>query len=189
MATTQPQRSLPEASPHHDSGMLPGDRSWWRALGREIRHVHRRSVVIGALAAAGLAAAFVGVVAGTAGWQHLNTQVASDWWLLFPLLAGFGTQVTLMVELRHRHRLMQAAAVSVGAGAGVSGVGMVACCAHHLADLAPLAGATGVATFLTDAQRPLMLGGLALNVLAVAYAVRLIYRTPVTSEAGASCGH
>ena len=151
--------------------------------------VHARSVAIGLLAGCLLAAAFVAVVAGTAGWAHLRTQVDDNWWLLLPLLAGFITQVTLMMELRRRHRLMHTAAVSVGAGAGVSGVGMVACCAHHLADLAPLAGATGFATFLTDAQRPLMLAGLALNVAAVAYAARLLHRIPVTTEAGKSCTH
>jgi len=33
-------------------------------------------------------------------------------------------------------------------GTSTSAVGMVACCAHHLADLVPLLGATGLAAFL-----------------------------------------
>lgn len=149
--------------------------------------VDPRNVVIGVSAGLVLAGVFVAVVAGTAGWQHLDTQVRDNWWLLLPLLVGFMTQVTLMWELRDRHRAMRTGAVSVGAGAGVSGAGMVACCAHHLADLAPLAGATGLATFLTDVQRPLMAVGLALNLFAVAYAARLLRRVPVAAEAGASC--
>lgn len=168
---------------------LPGQSSGSASTIRPRSRVHVRSVAIGLLAGALLAAAFVAVVAGTAGWAHLRTQIDDNWWLLFPLLAGFVTQVTLMVELRRRHRLMHTAAVSVGAGAGVSGVGMVACCAHHLADLAPLAGATGFATFLTDAQRPLMFAGLALNVAAVIYAARLLHRIPATRQAGESCAH
>lgn len=158
-----------------------------RSLGVTLWQVHIRSVVLGTLAGVGLGAVFVAVVAGTAGWGHLAAQVGDNWWLLLPLLAGFMTQVTLMVELRHRHRLMHAASVSVGAGAGVSGVGMVACCAHHLADLAPLAGATGFAAVLTDLQRPVMLAGLAFNVVVVAYAARLLHRIPATNEAGGSC--
>jgi hypothetical protein len=43
-----------------------------------------------------------------------------------------------------------AAAVSAGGGAGVSGTGMLAYCAHHAVELAPLAGFSGAATFLTD---------------------------------------
>ena len=161
---------------------VPGPSQTLRSVAREVRHVHARSLLIGLIAAGALSAAFVAVVAGTAGWEHLNTQFQSNWWLLLPLLAGFTTQVTLMVELRRRHRAMRTAAVSVGAGAGVSGVGMVACCAHHLADLAPLAGATGLATFLTDVQRPLMAAGLGLNVLAVVYAARLLHRVPAAQE-------
>lgn len=181
-ADPPPACHQPVARQPHESAS-PGRRS----LAVELRQVHIRSVVLGGLAGAGLGAVFVAVVAGTAGWGHLVTQVRDNWWLLPPLLAGFMTQVTLMAELRHRHRLMHTATVSVGAGAGVSGAGMVACCAHHLADLAPLAGATGFAAFLTDLQRPVMLAGLAFNVIAVAYAARLLHRIPAMNEAGASC--
>lgn len=163
--------------------------STWRSIATDFRHLRVRSAMIGLGAGATLAAVFVAVVAGTAGWQHLDTQFRDNWWLLVPLLGGFITQVTLMVELRHRRRAMHTAAVSVSAGAGVSGVGMVACCAHHLADLAPLAGVTGLATFLTDVQRPLMAAGLAINLLAIAYGARLLHRVPVTTQAGSSCTH
>lgn len=149
--------------------------------------ISRRSAAFGGAAALALSAAFVAVVAGAAGWAHLGSQVRDEWWLLAPLVAGFAVQVALMVELRRRHRFAHAAAVSVGAGAGVSGVGMVACCAHHLADLAPLAGATGVATFLTDAQRPLILAGLAVNVAAVVIATRKLRRVGVPVEGALSC--
>ena len=147
--------------------------------------VGRRSVAIGATAGALLAGAYIAVVAGTAGWEHLAQQSQANWWLLAPLLAGFIVQVTFMVELRHRHRLAHAAAVSVGAGAGVSAVGMVACCAHHLAELAPLAGAPGAATFLTDSQRPLMLAGVALNAAAVTFAWRKLHRLAPSPSRGA----
>lgn len=147
--------------------------------------ITRRSMATGTVAGMALTGAYVGVVAGTAGWTHLADQTRSNWWLLVPLLAGFVVQVTLMVELRRRHRLAHAAAVSVGAGAGVSAVGMVACCAHHLAELAPLAGATGAATFLTDTQRPLMIAGVALNAAAVAVAARKLRHAELVHARGA----
>jgi diguanylate cyclase (GGDEF)-like protein len=53
--------------------------------------ITRRSVATGAAAGLALAAAFVAVVAGTAGRAHLGQQVRTDWWLLAPLMAGFAT--------------------------------------------------------------------------------------------------
>lgn len=138
--------------------------------------VARRSAMLGGLAGLVLSAVFVGVVGWAAGWVHLVEQVKADWWILLPLVLGFATQVALMAELRRRRRDARAAAVSAGAGGSASALGMVACCAHHVADLAPLAGATGVATFLTEAQRPLMLAGLAINVLGVIVGLRRLRR-------------
>jgi hypothetical protein len=51
-------------------------------------------------------------------------------------------------------------------------MGMVACCAHHLAELAPLAGATGMAVFLYDWRVPFMLVGLGVNAVAITIAIR-----------------
>jgi len=137
----------------------------------------RRSVILGAASGLLLSVVFVAVVGGLGGRDHLIQQLRADWWLFAPLALGFATQVALMVELRRRHRLAAAASsASIGAGAGVSGVGMIACCAHHVADLAPLAGATGIATFLTGVQRPAMLAGLLVNGVAIAIALRRLGR-------------
>lgn len=145
------------------------------------------AVISGAFAGAALAAGYVGVVAGTAGWAHLGDQLLSDWWLVTPLLLGFAVQVALFVELRRRHRLARAATAAIGAGGGMSAAGMVACCAHHLTDLAPLVGAAGAASFLTAAQRPLMYLALAVNVVAVTVAVRRLRRTTVVVGEEPSC--
>lgn len=132
-----------------------------------------RSVSLGLLAMLGLAI-FYGVVVGLASssWDHLTTQVRQDWYFLTPILVGFGTQVGLLAELRHRNHLQHGAAAAGGAGAGASAAGMVACCAHHLADLVPLVGATGAAAFLIDYRVPFMLVGIGVNAVGVALATR-----------------
>jgi hypothetical protein len=80
------------------------------------------------------------------------------------ILAGFGTQVALFVELRRRHRLHDAAMkTATGGGAGASAVGMIACCAHHVADLAPIIGVSGLAVFLTDYRIPITVVGILIN--------------------------
>lgn len=139
-----------------------------------------RSVRAGAIATAALALFYVTVVAGASGsWRHLADQATADWYYLVPILGGFGVQVALVSELRRRHRLRGAAAAAGGAGAGASTAGMVACCAHHLADLAPFLGATGAATFLTDQRVPFMLAGIGVNAVGIAVAVRRLRRDMV----------
>lgn len=144
-----------------------------------------RSVSLGLLAALGLAI-FYGVVVGLASgsWDHLTAQVRADWYFLVPILVGFGAQIGLLVELRHRHRLHHGAAAAGGAGAGASAAGMVACCAHHLADLVPLVGATGAAAFLIDYRVPFMLVGIGVNAIGVTLAARRLHQAsrPTTAS-------
>ena len=139
----------------------------------------RRSVRPGALGAAGLVAFYVVVVGFASGSvDHLADQARQDWYLLVPIIAGFGIQVGLMAELRRRHRLHRASMVAGGTGTAGSAAGMVACCAHHLADLAPFLGASGAATFLYDRRVAFMLVGLAVNAVGVAVGVRRLRRFP-----------
>lgn len=130
-----------------------------------------RSLRWGVLAAGFLVAFYVVVLAWASGWTHLRDQAQQDWWLLTPIVAGFGTQVALTVELRRRHRAHHLN-TTTGAGTGASAVGMVACCAHHVAELVPLIGATGLAAFLLDWRVPFMVAGIAVNAVAVAIAAR-----------------
>lgn len=136
-----------------------------------------RSLRIGSMAAAGLAAFYVAVVAGASGsTSHLVDQIRTDWYLLALIIGGFGVQVGLLAELRRRHRFHGAAATASGAGAGASTTGMVACCAHHLADLAPLAGASGAAAFLTGYRVPFMVAGIGVNAVGILVAARRLRR-------------
>jgi hypothetical protein len=142
-----------------------------------------RSFRSGALASAALALFYVIVVAGASGsWDHLTDQTRQDWYYLVPIVAGFGAQVALITELRRRHRMQQAVAAAGGAGAGASTVGMVACCAHHIADLAPFIGATGAAAFLTDYRVPFMVFGIGVNAVGVTIAARRLWRTPLVDS-------
>jgi hypothetical protein len=133
-----------------------------------------RSLRWGVLASAGIAAFYVAVLALSSDWAHLHDQARQDWWLLVPIVAGLGTQVALTVELRRRHRAHHLGATT-GAGTSASAVGMVACCAHHLADLVPLVGATGLAAFLFDWRVPFMLAGITVNAVAVVIAARRLH--------------
>jgi hypothetical protein len=141
--------------------------------------MNRHSIRAGAIGVATLALFYVVVVRGASGsWSHVEAQIRRDWYYLVGIVAGFGIQVALMSELRRRHRLHHGAAAAGGVGAGASTAGMIACCAHHIADLAPFVGATGAATFLTDYRVPFMVLGIGVNAVGVAVSVRRLRRTP-----------
>jgi len=148
------------------------------------------------LAASGLLALFYILVVRLASGSgdHLVDQMRRDWYLLVAIIVGFGIQVALVVELRRRHRLDHAALAAGGTGTGASTVGMVACCAHHLADLLPVLGATGAAAFLLDWRVPFMVAGIAVNALGIAASARRLRRVetepterPHRDREGASC--
>ena len=147
---------------------------------RRMPALDRRSRTIGLLAASGLAVFYVVVVAGaSSSLDHLADQARRDWYFLAFIVGGFGLQVALAAELRRRHRFQHADALASGTGSGASVVGMIACCAHHLADLVPFIGATGAATFLLDYRIPFMVTGIGVNALGVAIAARRLRRTPL----------
>ena len=149
-----------------------------------------RSLRAGVSASAALAVFYVVVVWGASGsFSHLVDQGRTDWYYLVPIVAGFGTQVALLSELRRRHRLHHGAAAAGGAGAGASTVGMVACCAHHLADLAPFIGATGAAAFLSDYRIPFMVVGIGVNAIGITVAAYRLGRVPRVHHVGAEETH
>ena len=157
--------------------------------------VGRQSLHWGIAASAALALVYalvVGLASGSV--DHLLDRASRDGYLLAAIVVGFGTQVALVVELRRRHRLSHGALAAGGTGTGASAVGMVACCAHHLADLLPVLGATGAAAFLLDWRVPFMVAGVAVNALGIAAAARRLRRigpaehaTAPDNESRASC--
>ncbi|HEX6208186.1 MAG TPA: hypothetical protein VF058_07500 [Actinomycetota bacterium] len=149
-----------------------------------------RSLRVGAVAAAGMAIFYVTVVWGLSGsLDHLLEQLRLDWYLLLPIVAGFGVQVGLVAELRRRHSARRAAMAAGATGAGSSTVGMIACCVHHLADLAPLVGAGAAASFLVDYRVPFMVAGIAINAAGIAVAARALRHLGGAREEDACDAH
>lgn len=143
------------------------------APARDQRGFAASSALVGLLAALALAAFYATTLALLGGgWQHVNQQFAEDAPWVLALVVGFGVQGSLMAELRRRHRLDMRAGAAGSAGAGASTAGMIACCAHHVADLLPLLGLSGAAVFLTAYRTPLMAVAIALTAVGIGLSLR-----------------
>ena len=135
------------------------------------------AVVHGTVGALMLFGLYTAIVAGASqSLDHYLDQMFADWYYIAPLIAGFGIQIALFGELRRQRRLNAIAASAGVGGAGASTAGMVACCAHHIVDLAPFLGASAAATFLTTWKVPLILVGLAVNAAGIAVGIRNLRR-------------
>lgn len=133
-----------------------------------------------------MAVVYSAVLLWAGGARHLEVQARADWWLLAPLVATFAAQVAVTVELHARHASHHLGTAG-GAATGTSTAGMVACCAHHLVELAPLAGMTGIATALADVRIPVMTAGLAMNVAVLTIGLRRLHRTGPVRGGAVTC--
>ena len=105
-----------------------------------------RPLAAGVAAALGLLIFYLGVITLAQGWEHATAQLVDDRNFIAAIVFGFGTQVGLYIYLRGLHT--QTTVGSVAASSGTSAAAMLACCAHHLADVLPIVGVAGAAVFL-----------------------------------------
>ncbi len=109
--------------------------------------------------------------------DHALDQTTRLWYWVLPLAGGFGVQVGLFSFIRQAIRKRgKGGTASVGATGGVSAGSMAACCAHHLADVLPFLGLSGVAGFLIDYQTPFIVLGIASNVVGITLMLEVIQR-------------
>jgi len=130
--------------------------------------------LVGALALVGL---YLGIVTWAQGADHALELLWSDRLFVGLISAGFGTQVGLFTYLKLLQRAMARESVALaGAGTATSSISMVACCAHHLVDVLPIVGLSGLAVFLVEFRTPLMLLGIATNLVGIAVLLRQLLR-------------
>lgn len=135
----------------------------------------------GGLALIGL---YVAILSLAQSPSHALEQLSQDRFWVGLVALGFGTQIGLYTYLRLIVSAMKLAGATAitGAGTGASTLGMLACCAHHLADIAPLVTLTGASglsggiAFLADYKIPFILFGLAMNAIGIIISLRTIRR-------------
>lgn len=147
-----------------------------------MRNKKRWLIPIGAglLGGAGLTGLYVGIVSLAESPAHALDLFSEDWWIVVPIILGFGFQVALYTVLRQGYFLPPGARGASGAltgtSGGVSATAMVACCAHHVTDVLPLIGLTAAATFLAEYRIAFMLVGLGSTIIGIVIMLAILYR-------------
>lgn len=117
---------------------------------------------------------FVVMSVASRSWSATISQFRDLWYWMIILSTGFGVQIGLFTHLqkviKHHQMIGNPKAVTV-ASTGTSAVSMIACCAHHLSEILPIIGLSGLAVFLTQYQIPLILLGVIMNVFGIFYMI------------------
>jgi hypothetical protein len=131
----------------------------------------------GALLLTGLYFAIVSLAESPA---HAAQLFWEDRAIVLPIILGFGVQVALYTVLKKRLFVPVAetgpSGALTGASGGMSAAAMVACCAHHAADVLPLVGLTAAATLLAEYRIPFMLVGLGTTIAGIAVMLVILFR-------------
>jgi hypothetical protein len=128
--------------------------------------------LVAALAMVGL---YLGILSALQSPAHAAEQLATDALWVGLVALGFGAQIGMFTHLRIVLRAAKAvgATAVTGAGTGASTLGMLACCAHHLTDLAPLvaltgaSGLSGAIGFLTEWKYAFIVFGVGMNAVGI----------------------
>lgn len=135
----------------------------------------KRHIIVGAGAGVLLLLVYLGIITLAQGVEHILDQTSRLWYWIVALVVGFGIQAGLFSFIRQSFRQRQAAATaSVAASGGVSAGSMVACCAHHLGDVLPLLGLSGLAAFLANYQLFFIVAGVLSNAVGITIMLEII---------------
>ena len=113
--------------------------------------------------------------------REVSDSIREFWYFMVVLISGFGLQIGLWVFLKNCGQ-SHGSGVMSGASGVTSGGAMVACCAHHLADVLPVVGFSGAAVFLSQYQKPFLILGVAVNLFGLAYMLNLYQRHLIASK-------
>jgi len=129
--------------------------------------------VLKGLAASTILLTFYFIIASLLGGVSfaLDNFIKLGYWMI-PLVIGFGIQMGMFFYVKEK--MHKKAAGTAAASSGISATSMVACCAHHIADIAPFLGITALGLFLTKYQSTFLLMGVLSNILGITYMASLV---------------
>jgi len=133
--------------------------------------------LVGVLFLTGL---YFGIVSWAESPKHAVELFWQDRWIVLPIILGFGMQVGLYTILKKRLFVPVTDTGPSGPLMGTAGttstLAMVACCAHHVADVLPILGLTAAATLLSQYRTAFMLVGLGTTLVGIAVMLAILIK-------------
>ena len=129
----------------------------------------------GVLAFGLLLAVYFSLLTLVSGWDFTLSEFVRYWFYIVPLAAGFGVQIALFVYLKRLVGTPHGSGTVAAASGTTSTAAMISCCAHYLANVAPVLGATGIVTFAAQYQVEFFWVGLAFNAAGIAYIANKVF--------------
>ena len=128
----------------------------------------RNAPLYGILAGIGLLAFYLSVVSFFQGIEFAFLNLRSLWYLIFPLVIGFGTQISLYTSIKHTAQMTG----TVAATGTISGGSMIACCSHFLLQMIPLVGISGLSLLIVKYQAWFLVIGILSNLFGISIMLR-----------------
>lgn len=129
-----------------------------------------KAVIFGLTGAIFQLSLYFGLVSLLSSRQFAWAQFLTYWYFILGLALGFGTQIGLFTYLRSAVRMRQKGSGKILAATGAtSTLAMVSCCTHYLANLLPVIGISGVASFVGQYQAKIFWVGLAFNLAGIIF--------------------
>lgn len=142
----------------------------------------KKEYLYGVTASISMLIVYFAVLTLSESFEHAITQFASMWYWLAILVAGFGLQVGLYFHVKHYGKNMHNAKMEVTAAGSMSTGSMIACCAHHVADILPIVGLSGALIFLVEYQMLFIYIGIFSNLIGLTMMLDIIKKNGLYSE-------
>ena len=133
-------------------------------------------VFYGTLASTILLGVYFAVLTLVSGWDFAQSQFATYWYFIVSLTLGFGIQIALYQYIKSLVHEGLGTGKIVSVSSTTSTAAMVSCCAHYLANILPIIGATGIVTLIGQYQVEIFWFGLAANTLGIGYIINRIIK-------------
>ncbi|MEM7827113.1 MAG: hypothetical protein QXD72_00155, partial [Candidatus Aenigmatarchaeota archaeon] len=138
--------------------------------------IWKKSIIYGILSSLSLIFLYLIIVSLFQGLNYAIGRFVEFWYLMTPLVIGFGVQVGLFIYIRN---FMKMSTGTTGACGGISMTSMVACCVHHVTDVIPILGVSAVGVFLLQYQPVLLAVGIVSNIVGIISMINLAKKNRV----------
>lgn len=149
----------------------------------------RKHILYGSGASAALLIVYIGILTLAESFSHAVQQFGLLWYLMVPLVIGFGIQIGLYFYIREGFKLMAASATgSAAASGGVSAGSMILCCLHHVTDVLPIIGLSAASLFLSQYQEFFLVLGIFSSIIGILLMLNIMQKHGLHKKEGMFSG-